>query len=343
MDDNNISSERHRVVSGMRPTGLLHLGNYHGALKNWIEIQFKNQCYFFVADWHALTTDYEHPEKISYYTREMMIDCLSAGVDPLQSTFFVQSHVPEHAELHLLLSFLTPLSWLERVPTYKELRTKLKEKHLATYGFLGYPLLQSADILMYKPTVIPVGEDQVSHIELTREIARHFNYLYQARIKQKKSMFLEPEALLTKTSKMPGLDGQKMSKSYHNTIGLREDPKSVTQKIKTMPTDPARVHRTDPGEPTKCPVWNFHQVYSSLEIQDWVQKGCRTAGIGCVDCKKPVIAAVLAEQEPIRERAAIYENDPNLVQDIIQTGAKAARHTAQETMSDVREIIGLLK
>ena len=343
MDHNNISIERHRIVSGIRPTGFLHLGNYHGALKNWVKIQLEKQCYFFAADWHALTTEYENPEKIGYYTKELIIDCLSAGVDPAQSTLFIQSHIPEHAELHLLLSFLTPLSWLERVPTYKELRTKLKEKHLATYGFLGYPLLQSADILMYKPTLIPVGEDQVSHIELTREIARHFNYLYRARLKQEKPIFPEPEALLTATAKMPGLDGQKMSKSYHNTIGLREDPKSVTQKIKTMPTDPARVHRSDPGEPTKCPVWNFHQVYSSPEVQDWVQVGCRTAGIGCVDCKKPVIEAVLAEQAPIRERASVYEKDPDLVQDIIQAGAKVAREEAAKTMSEVRETIGLFK
>jgi len=334
MDYNNIPKSRHRVVSAMRTTGLLHLGNYHGALKNWVEIQDKNQCYFFAADWHALTTEYEHPENIGYYTKEMILDCLSVGVDPAKSTLFVQSHVPEHAELHLLLSFLTPLSWLERVPTYKELRTRLREKHLATYGFLGYPLLQSADILMYKPTLIPVGEDQLSHIELTREVARHFNHLYQA-------FFPEPEALLTKVSKMPGLDGQKMSKSYHNTIGLREDAKIVEQKIKKMPTDPARVLRRDPGNPDKCPVWNFHQVYSSPDVQAWANEGCRSAGIGCLDCKKPVIEAVLAEQAPIKERAEMYQKDPDLIQDIIKAGAHAARQEAQKTVSEVRKIIGL--
>ncbi len=340
MNDINNSPKRHRVVSGIRTTGLLHLGNYHGVLKNWVELQSKYECYFFAADWHALTTEYEHPEKIHYYTKEMMLDWLGAGLDPKQCVFFVQSHIPEHAELHLLFSFLTPLSWLERVPTYKELRGKLKEKHLATYGFLGYPVLQSADILMYKPAFVPVGEDQVSHVELTREIARHFNHLYQTRLK---SPFPEPEVLLTKTPKMPGLDGQKMSKSYQNTIALREDPQSVEHKIKVMPTDPARVRRTDPGEPEKCPVWNFHKIYSSKDVQEWVQTGCRSAGIGCLECKKPVITAILAEQEKIRERAALYEKDPDLINDIIRSGATVAQQKARETLAEVREVMGILK
>lgn len=336
-----IDEKEVRVVSGTRTTGPLHLGNYHGALKNWVELQSKYQCFFFAADWHALTTEYEHPEKIRDYTHEMILDWLGAGLDPAQATLFIQSHVPEQAELYLLLGMMTPLSWLERVPTYKELRSKLKEKHLATHGFLGYPVLQSADILMYKPHYVPVGEDQVSHIELTREIARHFNHLYgQSR---ENPLFPEPEALLTKTSKMPGLDGQKMSKSYHNTIGLREDPKSVEHKIKTMPTDPARVRRTDPGEPEKCPVWRFHQVYSSEETQSWVQQGCRTAGIGCIECKKPVIEAVLKEQAPIIERANQFARDPGLVQNIVQEGCQVARLMAKETLNEVREIMGLTK
>lgn len=341
MYDNLNSAKSHRVVSGARTTGALHLGNYHGALKNWVNLQHKYDCFIFAADWHALTTEYENPAKIKDHTFEMVLDWLGAGLNPTECTLFVQSHVPEQAELHLLLSMLTPLSWLERVPTYKELQLKLKEKHLATYGFLGYPLLQSADILIYKPQWVPVGEDQVSHIELTREIARHFNYLYRNQFKD--PFFPEPQALLTNTAKIPGLDGQKMSKSYHNTIGLREDPKSVEQKIKTMPTDPARVKRTDPGEPEKCPVWRFHQLYSSEEVQDWVQKGCRSAGIGCIECKKPVIEAVLKEQAPIRERAAEYQQNPKLVQDILETGCKRARHIAGETLIQVRDIMGLAK
>jgi tryptophanyl-tRNA synthetase len=341
MNDNNISAKRHRVVSGVRTTGPLHLGNYHGVLKNWVYLQLKYDCFFFAADWHALTTEYEHPEKISSYTFEVILDWLGAGLDPKLCTLFVQSHVPEHAELHVLLSMITPLSWLERVPTYKELRGKLKEKHLATFGFLGYPALQSADILIYKAAFVPVGEDQVSHIELTREIARHFNHLYEGRLK--KPLFPLPKELLTKTAKMPGLDGQKMSKSYDNTIGLREDPKSVEQKMKTMPTDPARVRRSDPGEPEKCPVWQFHKIYSTTEVQDWVQKGCRTAGIGCLECKRPVIDAVLKEQAVIIERAKPYQQDPSLVQDILKEGSGVARESARETLAEVREVMGLFK
>lgn len=339
MNDNIVSNKAHRVVSGTRTTGPLHLGNYHGALKNWVDLQSKYPCFFFAADWHALTTEYEHPERIHEYTLGMLIDWLGAGLDPARCTLFVQSQIPEHAELQVLLSMLTPVSWLERVPTYKELRSKLQEKHLATYGFLGYPVLQSADILIYKPDFVPVGEDQVSHIELTREIARHFNYLYRDRLS--KPLFLEPKALLTKTSKMLGLDGQKMSKSYHNTIGLREDPKTVEHKIKTMPTDPARVRRSDPGEPEKCPVWRFHQMYSSSEVQEWVLKGCRSAGIGCLECKRPVIDAVIAEQAPIRERAAPFEKDLDLVRDIIQDGSIVAREAASETLAEVKEVMGL--
>lgn len=341
LNSSNSHFRRPRVVSGIRTTGALHLGNYHGALKNWVNLQSKYECFFFAADWHALTTEYEHPERIAQYTSEMILDWLGAGLDPERCTFFVQSHVPEHAELQVLLGMLTPLSWLERVPSYKELRGKLKEKHLATYGFLGYPVLQSADILMYKPEFVPVGEDQVSHIELTREIARHFNHLYEERLQ--KPFFPEPKALLTETAKMPGLDGQKMSKSYHNTIGLREDPKSVEQKIKTMPTDPARVRRTDPGEPEKCPVWRFHQVYSSKETQEWVQTGCRTAGIGCLECKKPVIDAVLEEQAVIITRVEPYAKNPALVQDIIKEGCKVARQAAGHTLAEVREVMGLLE
>lgn len=344
MNANNRDPKRQRVVSGARTTGALHLGNYHGALRNWVDLQSQYECFFFAADWHALTTEYEHPARIAEYTNEMILDWLGAGLDPNLCTLYIQSQIPEHAELSVLLSMITPLSWLERVPTYKELRSKLKEKHLATYGFLGYPVLQSADILIYKPAFVPVGEDQVSHIELTREIARHFNHLYQDRLFQdglNEGLFPEPQALLTKTSKMPGLDGQKMSKSYHNTIGLREDPKSVEQKIRTMPTDPARVRRTDPGEPEKCPVWRFHQVYSSQETQEWVLQGCRSAGIGCIECKRPVIEKVLAEQAVIRERAEPYQKDPALVKDIINTGCQVARIKAQETIEEVRSVMGL--
>jgi tryptophanyl-tRNA synthetase len=339
MNNTDIVTESHRVVSAARATGSLHLGNYHGALKNWVDLQFKYKSYFFIADWHALTTEYEHPERIVQNTHEMVLDCLGAGLDPKRCTLFIQSQVPQHAELHLLFSMLTPLSWLERVPTYKELRQKLSEKRLATYGFLGYPLLQSADILIYKPHYIPVGEDQVSHIELTREIARHFNYLYRQRTKI--PLFPEPEVLLTKSAKIPGLDGQKMSKSYHNTLGLREEPKSVEHKLKTMPTDPARIRRSDPGEPEKCPVWRFHQLYSSEETKAWVQQGCRSAGIGCIECKKPVIEAVLAEQAPIRERAATYAKDPAFIKDILQEGARAASAEAEQTLHEVREVMGI--
>jgi tryptophanyl-tRNA synthetase len=340
-DSVNSGKSHPRIVSGARTTGPLHLGNYYGALANWVSLQECYECFIFAADWHALTTEYENPESIKHHTGEMVLDWLGAGLDPNKSTLFIQSHVPEHAELHVLLSMLTPVSWLERVPTYKELQQKLKEKHLATYGFFGYPLLQSADILIYKPAFVPVGEDQVSHIELTREIARHFNYLYRDRFTVPAPFFPEPQALLTPTPKIPGLDGQKMSKSYHNTIGLREDPKSVEHKIKTMPTDPARVKRTDPGEPEKCPVWRFHQIFSSPEVQDSVQVGCRSAGIGCVECKKPVIEKILEIQRPIRERAASYAEKPKEIQEILQVGGTKARKIAKETVNEVRDIMGL--
>jgi tryptophanyl-tRNA synthetase len=393
-----------RVLSGMRPTGRLHLGHLHGVLKNWIELQKSYQCLFFVADWHALTTHYEEPQIVGENVWEMIVDWLAAGVDPDSATLFIQSKVPEHAELHLLLSMITPLGWLERVPSFKDQQEKLSDRDLSTYGFLGYPLLQSADILIYKASFVPVGEDQVAHVELTREVARRFNYLYgrapdfEARAKQAiskmgknnartfialrknfrekgdgharrearelletqqnisnedrdhllgylegsgKVILPEPQALLTSASKMPGLDGQKMSKSYHNTISLREDPKSVQKQLRTMPTDPARVRRTDPGEPEKCPVWQLHQVYSDEDIRTWVQQGCRTAGIGCLDCKQPVIEAVLAELEPIQERAQAYLKDTDGVQTLIARGTEAARTVAQETVEEVREVMGL--
>ncbi|MGA8147163.1 MAG: tryptophan--tRNA ligase [Gallionellaceae bacterium] len=393
-----------RVLSGMRPTGSLHLGHYHGVLKNWVRMQHEFECLFFIADWHALTTHYDTPQVIEQSVWDMVIDWLAAGVDPSRATLFIQSRVPEHAELHLLLSMITPLGWLERVPTYKDQQEKLSEKDLSTYGFLGYPLLQSADILIYRATQVPVGEDQVPHIEFTREIARRFNHIYgreagfeekaeaavkklggkKARLYRElrtrfqeqgddgalesakalldeqqslsmgdrerlfgylegggKMILSEPEAMLTKASKMPGLDGQKMSKSYNNTITLREDEESVSKKIRTMPTDPARVRRADPGTPEKCPVWQLHQVYSSEETRQWVQQGCTTAGIGCIECKQPVIAAVLEEQKPMRERAQRYLDDPTLVRNLIADGCEKARKLAGETMRDVREVMGL--
>ena len=393
-----------RVLSGMRPTGNLHLGHYNGVLKNWLKLQHEHECLFFVADWHALTTHYDTPEIIEESVWEMVIDWLAAGVDPASATIFIQSRVPEHAELHTLLSMITPLSWLERVPTYKDQQEKLSSKDLATYGFLGYPLLQSADILIYKATQVPVGEDQIPHIEFTREIARRFNHIYgkeagfeekaeaaikklgnkraalyeemrnayqqsgdeealdaaRAMIEEQQGMsmgdkerllgylegggkmiLLEPDYKLTPASKMPGLDGQKMSKSYNNTISLREDVDTVAKKIKTMPTDPARIRRTDPGDPAKCPVWQLHLVYSDQSTQDWAQNGCKTAGIGCIECKGPVIEGVLAELKPIQERAAQYAEDPSLVKNIVAEGCEKARKLARETMRDVRDAMGL--
>lgn len=393
-----------RVLSGMRPTGALHLGHYHGVLKNWVKLQHEYECLYFVADWHALTTHYDTPEIVEQNVWDMVIDWLASGVDPAQATLFIQSRVPEHAELHLLLSMVTPLGWLERIPTYKDQQEKLADKDLSTYGFLGYPLLQSADILIYRANLVPVGEDQVPHIEFTREVARRFNHVFgreegfeqkaetaikklgakRARLyRQLRTKFMEkgdtdalaaarelveeaqnlpmgdrerlfgyiegggkvilsePQALLTEASKMPGLDGQKMSKSYDNTIGLREDAEGITRKIRTMPTDPARVRRSDPGTPEKCPVWQFHLVYSDEKRRQWVQEGCRGAGIGCLECKQPVIDAVIEEQKPMRERAQRYLDDPTLVRSIIADGCEKARKQAQETLREVKEVMGL--
>jgi len=394
-----------RVLSGMRPTGSLHLGHDHGVLKNWVRLQVEYPCLFFVADWHALTTDYASQGDIPKNTWDMVIDWLAAGVDPNQAILFVQSAVVEHAELHLLLSMMTPLGWLERVPTYKDQQEKLSDKDLSTYGFLGYPLLQSADILVYRARYVPVGEDQVPHLEFSREVARRFNHLYgrepgfedkakaavkklgskkarlfndlrtkflengdaealkkaQALLDEQqnvprgererlygwlegggKKILVEPEALLTEASKMPGLDGQKMSKSYGNTISLREEPESVAKKIKTMPTDPARVKRSDPGNPEKCPVWELHKIYSDEERRKWVVKGCTTAGIGCLECKQPVIDAINAELAPMRERAQAYLDDPTLVKNIAADGCEKAKRLAAETMREVREAMGLI-
>ncbi len=388
----------------MRPTGKLHLGHLHGVLHNWLELQHTHECFFFVADWHALTTEYESVGVISESIRGMIVDWLAAGVDPDAATLFIQSQVPEHAELHLLLSMITPLGWLERVPSYKDQQRKFKEKNLATYGFLGYPLLQSADILAYKAANVPVGEDQVAHVELTREVARRFNFLYSKGpdLEDKVNLILnkigkksaklyreyrnryqgkndieslgkgkallasqsnlsatdkgrlskdlqgeseavlpEPQPLLTRAPKIPGLDGQKMSKSRHNTISLREAPASIEKKVRTMPTDPARVKRTDAGTPEKCPVWQLHETYSSRETKSWVQQGCRSAAIGCVDCKQPIIDAIEKELRPIRERADEYLQDASIVRTIIKEGCERARDVAQDTLSDVRQAIGL--
>ncbi|MCC6202357.1 MAG: tryptophan--tRNA ligase [Gammaproteobacteria bacterium] len=393
-----------RVLSGMRLTGQLHLGHYHGVLQNWVKLQHEYECFFFVADWHALTTHYEDPASIAVTAFDVVVDWLAAGVNPGEATIFIQSRVPEHAELHLLLSMITPLGWLERVPTYKDQIDKLKDKDLSTYGFLGYPLLQSADILIYRAGNVPVGEDQVAHSELAREIARRFNFLYgrepgfeqkaeaavrklgskaaklyfelrrqylqhgdrealekgRALLKAQtiitigdrerlfgylegggKVILPEPQALLTPVSKMPGLDGEKMSKTYGNTIGLRESAEAVAQKIRTMPTDPARVRRTDPGNPDKCPVWKFHEVYGDERIRDWVQQGCRGASIGCLDCKQPVIDAIQRELAPLRERAQQFIDDPDVVYAIIDQGCERAREVARETLEDVRRVMGL--
>ena len=399
-----LSGHSVRVLSGMRPTGRLHLGHYHGVLKNWVRLQAEYDCFFFVADWHALTTHYENPHIIEESVWDMVIDWLAAGVDPNTATLFIQSRVPEHAELHVLLSMITPLSWLERVPTYKDQQAELKDKDLATYGFLGYPLLQSADVLAYRAGLVPVGEDQVPHLEVTREIARRFNHLYgrepgyeqraeeaisklgkkngkryrelrtayleqgdaealataRALLDRQKNITIgdkerlfgflegggkiilpEPQAKLTPSAKMPGLDGRKMSKSYDNTISLREEPAEVERKLKTMPTDPARVRRSDPGDPAKCPVWQFHEVYSDDKIREWAGAGCRSAGIGCLECKQPVIDAVLAELKPIQERAAEFARDPVVVKNMIADGCRRARDAAEETLVEVRASMGL--
>jgi tryptophanyl-tRNA synthetase len=393
-----------RVLSGMRPTGPLHLGNFHGALRNWVELQYQYECYFFIADWHALTTGYEDTAGLQGAIREVLIDWLAAGLNPGVATLFVQSYVPEHAELQLLLAMITPLGWLERVPSYKDQQEQLKERDLSTYGFLGYPLLQSADILLYRPALVPVGEDQVAHIEVTREIARRFNHLYGRELdfEQKAeraikelggrnmtlyrqlrrrfqesgdaaaleraremvesntritvadrerllgylegshvSILPEPQALLTATPKVPGLDGRKMSKSYGNTIGLREAPDEVVQKLKTMQTDPARVRRTDPGDPDKCPVWDLHKIYSDERTRAWVQEGCRSAGIGCLDCKKALSDRVVEEVSGMRKRAQEFLDNPDLVNGIVAEGSEKARALARETLDDVRRAMHL--
>ncbi|MBL6718745.1 MAG: tryptophan--tRNA ligase [Pseudomonadales bacterium] len=392
------------MLSGMRPTGRLHLGHYHGVLKNWVRLQHEYECFFFVADWHALTTHYENPYDIEQNSWDTVIDWLAAGVNPGSATIFIQSRVPEHAELHLLLSMITPLGWLERVPSYKDQQTKLREKDLATYGFLGYPLLQAADILIYRAGHVPVGADQVAHVELTREVARRFNFIYgrepgfeeaaEAAVKKmsKKAQRLynelrkaylergdeeslerarallaeqqnlsigdrerlfgylegggklilpEPDALLTETPKVPGLDGEKMSKSYGNTLSLREAPEEVEQKIRTMKTDPARVRRNDPGDPSNCPVWGLHELYSDDSTKRWVVEGCKRAGIGCLDCKKPLIDAIRSEQSGMRERARRYEEQPELVKAIINEGVEHARDVARDTLEEVRAVMGL--
>ena len=394
----------HRVLSGMRPTGQLHLGHYHGVLKNWVRLQNEYDSYYFVADWHAFTTHYSEKIDLETNVSDMIVDWLATGLNPNTSTLFVQSKVPEHAELHLLLSMSTPLSWLERVPSFKDQQEKLKTKDLSTYGFLGYPLLQSADILIYKAGLVPVGEDQVAHVEFTREVARRFNYVYgresdfeekaeaavnkigkkqsklyrelrksyqetgdeESLVKAKallgeqqnitlgdrerlfgyieglgKIILTEPEALLTEASKMPGLDGQKMSKSYNNTISLREEPELVKQKINKMPTDPARIKLTDPGDPNKCPVWQMHKIYSSKDTLNWVTEGCTKAKIGCIECKKPIINAVTSELAPIQEEIAKYQSNPNLIQEIIFEGSERARSVARDTMEEVRDAMGI--
>ena len=399
-----VALQSRRIVSGMRPTGQLHLGHYHGVLKNWIKLQHEFDCFFFVADWHALTTHYDDSSAIESSVWEMVIDWIAAGIEPSAVSLFLQSKVPEHAELHLLLSMITPLSWLERVPTYKDQQEKLKEKDLSTYGFLGYPLLQSADILIYRAGQVPVGEDQVVHVELTREVARRFNHIYgrehdfeekaeaaikkmgkknaklynqlrkayqeqgdaealdtaRALLKEQQNLTLgdterlfgflegggkvilpEPKALLTASAKMPGLDGQKMSKSYGNTIALREPESSLAEKIKRMPTDTNRVRRTDPGNPDLCPVWQLHEIYANDDQKQWVQTGCRSASIGCLDCKGPLIDAIAAELKPIREHAESLSEHPEDVRRIIEDGNEAAREVARDTLVEVRTAMGL--
>jgi len=325
-----------RILSGMRPTGKLHLGHFKGVLENWLQLQSDNQCYFFAADWHALTTDYANPEIVKNTIWEMLLDWLAVGIDPEKATIFIQSEVPEHAELHLLFSFMTPLPWLERVPTYKDQIEQLREKDLGTYGFLGYPLLQSADILIYMADAVPVGEDQVPHIELTREVARRFNFLYR---KPEQPLFPEPKALLMPASKLPGLDGRKMSKSYGNTIEISEEWATTEKKVKTMPTDPARVKRTDPGNPEKCPVWDFHKVYSTEEERAWVKEGCTTAGIGCIECKTCMLKHLEEELQPIRDRRIELARNMDDVRDIVKAGNEKARHAASRTMEKVRKTL----
>jgi len=326
-----------RVLSGMRPTGALHLGHYHGALKNWVRLQAEHECFYFVADWHALTTHYDDHADLERNVYDMVVDWLAAGIDPDRATLFIQSRLPEHAELFTLLAMGTPLSWLERVPTYKDQMKALIGRDLATYGFLGYPLPQAADILIYQAAFVPVGEDQAPHVEITREVARRFNHLYG----KGQAVLPEPATLLTETSKLPGLDGAKMSKSLGNDITMREEPAEVERKIKRMPTDPDRVRRTDSGNPERCPVWQFHKLYSDADTRNWVVKGCTTAGIGCLECKQPVIDAIVKEQQPWRERAEAYLANPKHVHWIVEVGTERARTVARKTMREVRGAMGL--
>lgn len=333
-DVTDDSEKPMRILSGMRPTGKLHLGHMKGVLENWLQLQHDHQCYLFAADWHALTTDYANPEIVKQTIWDMLIDWLAVGIDPEKAVVFIQSEVPEHAELHLLFSFMTPLSWLERVPTYKDQIEQLKEKDLGTYGFLGYPLLQAADILIYRADAVPVGEDQVPHVELTREVARRFNHLYRKDIP---ALFPEPKSLLMPASKLPGLDGRKMSKSYGNTIEISEEWKVTEKKVKTMPTDPARVRRDDPGTPEKCPVWDFHKIYSTEEERAELHQGCNAASIGCLDCKKVLLKHLEEELQPIRERRIEIANHMDDVRDIVRHGNEKARHEASRTMDKVRK------
>ncbi len=333
----SAAKSRKRVLSGMRSTGKLHLGNYVGALQNWVRMQDEYECFFCVADWHALTTDYADTSRVKENSLEVALDWLAAGLDPEKSVIFIQSHVPAHAELHLLFSMITPLGWLERVPTYKEQRDNIKDKDLGTYGFLGYPVLQSADILVYKADVVPVGEDQVAHVELTREIARRFNGFYGAT----KEVFPEPQSLLTPAAKLPGTDGRKMSKSYGNTIMLTDTEPVVRQKLKTMVTDPARVRRSDPGNPDVCPVGDLHKIFSPQETRDKVDEGCRSAGIGCIECKSWAADALVKLLSPMQERRKKFEENPRLAWDILEAGTERARKAAGETMRDVRDAMGM--
>lgn len=332
-----------RVLSGMRPTGPLHIGHYLGALGNWIRLQDEYECFYFVADWHALSTMYDEPATLSEYTEEIVKDWLSVGLDPERTTLFLQSSILEHAELLVLLSMITPLSWLERVPSYKEVRQQLSHKDLATYGFLGYPLLQTADIIIYRANYVPVGMDQLPHLELAREIVRRFNFMYSQDAKAGREVFPEPEALLTEAPKVPGTDGRKMSKSYDNAIYLKDDSDTVWEKLRPMVTDPARVKRTDPGDPEKCPVFDLHRFFTQEDKLREAAEGCRTAGIGCIDCKKILFEALETTMEPIREKRAEYEAQPRLVRDILLEGNKKAREEASRTMTGVRDAITLYK
>jgi len=332
----SVPSQHQRVLSGMRPTGRLHLGHYHGVLKNWIRLQHEYECFFFVADWHALTTHYDDPSIVGESVWDMVVDWLAAGIDPGDACLFIQSRVPEHAELHLLLSMVIPVSWLERVPSYKEQQQQLGSRDLSTYGFLGYPLLQAADIIIYKADAVPVGEDQAPHVEMTREVVRRFNHMYGA------NTFPEPKTLLTETPRTPGTDGRKMSKSYNNSIYFKDDADTIRKRLRTMVTDPARKRRTDPGDPAQCPVFDLHKVFSTQETQDWAAEGCRSAGIGCIECKNALADKVVVQLEPIRKRRQEFERRPDDVRAIYRDGARRAREVATATMVDVRNAVQLL-